>query len=316
VRTTVVTLTFRRPLDLSEALPRLVEHICAVPDAELVVVDNDTLPSARGTVEPWTVGHPVRYVHEPAPGIAAARNRGLAEARDSDVVVFIDDDERPRDGWLQALLDTHEHERCAGVAGAVVSIFEAAPDEWIRAGRFFDRLRHPTGTELDVVATNNLLLDAALIRSWGLRFDDEFGLTGGSDTVFALEVRRRGGRLVWCDEAVVEDVVPATRATRSWVLRRAFRMGNTGSRARIHVAQGRSGRVLSRFVLAARGLVRLGGGAATVVLGVVSGSLAHRARGARTFARGAGMTLGAFGYAYSEYARPVPAATTPVTARG
>ncbi|MBD8059611.1 glycosyltransferase [Cellulomonas sp. JH27-2] len=312
---TVVTLTFRRPLDLADALPGLVEHVRGVPGAELLVVDNDTIPSARDTVESWSVDHPVRYVHEPAPGIAAARNRGLAEAADADVVVFIDDDERPRQGWLESLLATHARENCAAVAGAVVSVFDSEPEKWIRAGRFFDRLRHPTGTELDVVATNNLLLDAALIRSWDLTFDDEFGLTGGSDTVFSLELRRRGGRLVWCDEAVVEDVVPAARATRSWVLRRAFRMGNTGSRARLHVARGRSARFKLRVVLVAHGLVRLGGGAAGVAWGAVSGSLARRARGSRTVVRGAGMILGAFGYVYSEYARPVPA-PTPVAARG
>ena len=307
MRTTVITLTFRRPLDLSEALPSLVRHIAAVPGAELLVVDNDTTPSARDAVAPWTVEHPVRYVHEPRPGIAAARNRGLAEAADSDVVVFIDDDERPRDGWLAALLSTYERERATGVAGAVVSVYDAPPDAWISAGRFFDRLRHPTGTELEVVATNNLLLDVSVLRGWGLQLDEAFGLTGGSDTVLSLEIRARGGRLVWCDEAVVEDVVPAARATRSWVLRRAFRMGNTGSRARIHVASGSRARAAVRITMAARGLARVAGGAAAAAWGAVSGSLARRARGVRTMVRGAGMTLGAFGYVYAEYARPAPA---------
>ena len=85
---TVVTLTYRRPLDLSQALPELVRHIETVAGAELLIVDNDTAPSARPIVEPWLADHPVRYVHEPRPGIAAARNRGLDESADSDVVVF------------------------------------------------------------------------------------------------------------------------------------------------------------------------------------------------------------------------------------
>lgn len=309
-RISVATLTFRRPLDLAEALPTLVRHVQDVPGAELLVVDNDDLPSAREAVTPWTRTHPVRYVHEPTPGIAAARNRALAEASESDVLVFIDDDERPVDGWLPALLATFRAERCVGVAGPVVSVFDAEPEPWIRAGRFFDRLRHPTGTELDVVATNNLLIDLRRVRDWDLRFDEAFGLTGGSDTVFALEARRRGGRFVWCDEAVVQDVVPAARATRQWVLRRAFRMGNTGSRARVHVAVGRVERVRARVAATARGLARVVGGAAAVLLGALTASPGRRARGVRTVVRGAGMVLGAVGYVYAEYTRttmtPVP----------
>jgi len=307
VRVTVITLTYRRPSDLADALTSLVDHVSRVPGAELLVVDNDTVPSARDAVTPWTVDHPVRYVHEPTPGIAAARNRGLAESGDSELVVFIDDDERPCDGWLEALLDTHARERCVGVAGPVVSVFDAEPDAWIRAGRFFDRLRHPTGTELEVVATNNLLLDLGAIRAWGLEFDAAFGLTGGSDTVLALQIRALGGRLVWCDEAVVTDVVPASRATRSWVLRRGFRMGNTGSRARLHVVRGASRRLGLRVRLAGQGAARVLGGGASALVGLLTGSLPRRARGVRTVVRGAGMLLGAFGYVYAEYARTTPA---------
>jgi glycosyltransferase involved in cell wall biosynthesis len=298
-----VTLTYRRPRDLADALPQLVAHVEALPDTELLVVDNDVDPTALDVVAPWIEAHPVRYVHEPRPGIAAARNRGLDEAYLSDLVAFIDDDERPRDGWLAALVDTFDRERCFGVAGPVVSVFAARPDAWILAGRFFERLRHRTGSQLDVVATNNLLVDARVARRWGLRFDEAFGLTGGSDTVFALEARRRGARFVWCDEAVVDDVVPAQRATRAWVLRRAFRMGNTGSRARVYVTRGPVERARARAAAAAAGLARVWGGIAVTMVGVVTGSLGRRARGVRTVSRGAGMVSGAVGYVFAEYAR-------------
>jgi glycosyltransferase involved in cell wall biosynthesis len=285
-----------------------------VPGAELLVVDNDTVPSARAVVLAWSDDHPVRYVHEPTPGIAAARNRALDESAESDVVVFVDDDERPRAGWLEALLRTFERERCLGVAGPVVSVFQQEPEAWIRAGRFFDRLRHATGTTVPVVATNNLLLDSRVLRGWGLRFDEAFGLTGGSDTVFSLEAGRRGGRFVWCDEAVVEDAVPASRATRSWVLRRAYRMGNTGVRARVHVAPGPAHRWAARGAGLAQGTLRVAGGAAQVLLGLLTRSLARRARGTRTVARGAGMLAGAVGHVYAEYARAE--SQQPVSAHG
>ncbi|HEY3438540.1 MAG TPA: glycosyltransferase family 2 protein [Actinotalea sp.] len=308
MKVSVITLTYRRPLDLAQALPVLLEHVEAVAGAELVVVDNDTEPSAQAVVQEWSADHPVRYVHEPRPGIAAARNRGLDETAGSDVVVFIDDDERPSDGWLPALLATYERYRPTGVAGRVVSAFDGPVDPWIVAGRFFERLRHETGTVVPVVATNNLLLDVRSVQDWGLRFDEEFGLSGGSDTVFALEVVRRGGTFVWCDEAAVVDVVPPSRLTRRWVLRRAFRSGNSGSRAALHVL--RSGRGPVRARMAARGTVRVAGGLARLAVGAVTRDVGRQAHGARTLARGGGMVLGAFGYVYSEYSRRPSAVST------
>jgi glycosyltransferase involved in cell wall biosynthesis len=302
-RITVVTLTFRRPDDLAAALPELVRHVEEVAGAELLVVDNDTGPSAAAAVGAWSVEHPVRYVHEPRPGIAAARNRGLDESAGSELVVFIDDDERPRDGWLAALEATFRAHRCTGVAGRVLSAFETEPDTWITAGGYFDRLRHPTGTVVPVVATNNLLVDIASLRRWGLRFDEEFGLSGGSDTVFALEVARHGGRFVWCDEAVVVDVVPPPRMTKRWVTRRAFRSGNSGARAAAHVAGSRAERAVARVSWSVRGLVRVVGGGVRVVWGTLARDVRSRARGVRTAARGAGMVSGAFGYVFSEYVR-------------
>jgi succinoglycan biosynthesis protein ExoM len=296
-------LTFRRPDDLAAALPRVVAHIEEVEGAELLVVDNDTAPSAAEAVEPWTLGHPVRYVHEPRPGIAAARNRGLEEAADSGVVVFVDDDERPRDGWLAALLAAYRTYPCVGVAGPVVSEFSVDLDPWIAAGGYFDRLRHATGTVVPVVATNNLLVDAAALRRLGVRFDERFGLSGGSDTVFALEVGRRGGRFVWCDEAVVVDAVPPDRITRRWVVRRAFRMGNSGARAAVHVAVGRRERAAARARWTMRGAARVLGGVVQMSRGCLMRDLRGRARGMRTLVRGAGMVSGAVGHVFSECAR-------------
>ena len=52
-----------------------------------------------------------------------------------------------------------------------------------------------------------------------------------------------------------------------------------------------------------QGSVRLLGGSSRLAAGLVTGSVAQRAKGMRTAARGLGMAAGAFGYVYSEYRR-------------
>ena len=317
-RVRVAVLTYRRPADLAQLLPRLVEQARAVSDsgtiADVLVVDNDPTRSAAALVGAFLAGPgdvEVHYEHEPVPGIAAARNRALRTAAAVDLLVFIDDDERPCPDWLPLLLDTHARHRGAAVVGPVVSQFAVPPPDWVTAGRFFDRLRRPTGSLVTVAATNNLLLDLHEVRRLGCEFDQEFGLSGGSDTLFTRQLHRAGGRLVWCDEAVVTDVVPPERATRSWVLRRALRSGNSWSRTTLALAATPAARLPARLRLTAAAVARLLAAAARTVVGLTARSQAQRARGARTAARGLGLLLGAWGYVYQEYRRP----PTPPTAR-
>lgn len=300
----VAMLTFRRPDDVRAAVPAFLAELGTVDlPAELLVVDNDPDAGARSTVE--AVGDPrVRYVHEPRPGIAAGRNRALAECAASQVLVFVDDDERPAPGWLGALLAERERSGAAAVVGAVVSQYAREPDAWLAAGRFFDRRRLPTGTVVDVAATNNLLLDLDRLRRTGVTFDERFGLSGGSDTLFSRRLAAAGETMVWCDEAVVVDHVPVDRLTRAWVLRRAYRSGNSGARAEVLLSRG-AARQLVRARYVARGLVRVAGGGARVALGALTRSLAHDARGRRSVQRGRGMVAGALGHVVYEYDRQV-----------
>ncbi|SEL20491.1 Glycosyltransferase, GT2 family [Blastococcus sp. DSM 46786] len=306
----VAVLTFRRPGDLEAVLPHLVRQAgelrsreCAV---EVLVVDNDAGGSARQTVRPWA-SDGVRYVVEPVPGIAAARNRALAEAHGADLLVFIDDDERPHDGWLGLLLDTWRSTGAQAVAGAVVSELPGEMDAWAGAGDFLRRRRLRTGTPIDVAATNNLLLDLSFVRRHGLLFDERFGLSGGSDTLFTRRLVAEGGLLVWCDEAVVTDQVPADRLTREWVLRRAFRSGNTAVRVDVVLAAGPGARTVARARAAARGSARLAGGGVRWAMSSLARADHSAARGLRTAARGAGMLAAVAGMVYREYRRdPAP----------
>jgi succinoglycan biosynthesis protein ExoM len=302
----IAVLTFRRPGDIADALPLLVAQAAGLgvsgPGADLavsvLVVDNDPERSAEQVVSAFaaTSPVPVRYVGEPEPGISAARNRALAEATDRDLLVFVDDDERPSPQWLDSLLSTYAEHGSAAVVGPVVSEFEVEPEPWIRAGEFFTRRRMPTGTAIDVAATNNLLLDLRQVRALGLTFDLSFGIGGGEDTLFTRSLHQGGGRLVWCDEAVVIDVVPRSRITRRWVVHRRFSSGNSWSLTSLALAGSAGRRTRVRLSASARGLLRVAGGAARYLLGVLRRSTRDQASGVKTLARGAGMLAGAWGY--------------------
>jgi hypothetical protein len=250
------------------------------------------------------VGAPeVRHVVEPTPGIAAVRNRAMDEAATARLLAFIDDDERPLASWLAALVDTWERTAAAAVSGRILAEYAGELDPWILAGDFFVRRSMPTGTEIDVAAAGNLLLDLDQVRRAGVRFETTLGLSGGEDTLFSRTLAGAGGRMVWCDESAAVDFVPRERMTRAWVLTRAWSHGNAAVLTDLRLAPRASVRMVVRARWAAGGLLRVAAGAARWCWGVLAGSLRHRARGLRAACRGAGMVGGACGLAFVEYAR-------------
>lgn len=303
----VAMATYQRPDELARTLRTVLRQIDeAGLDVRVQVVDNDPAGTGAGAVT--GLGDPrVSYVLEPTPGIAAARNRALDEAGEDDVLIFIDDDEDPQPNWLVNLLALYRANGVAAVVGPVVSEYDGPLDEWIVAGGFFERRRLATGTSVEAAATNNLLLDLAQIRSLGLRFDQQFGLSGGSDTLFTRQLTRAGEEILWCDQAIVVDHVPSARMTRGWVLRRARRYGNSWSRTSLALSGRGPARLLVRVAMIARGAIRVAAGAARFLFGLVAFNQRHRARGLRTLMKGAGYIMGATGGVLVEYSRPAVA---------
>ncbi|MGO4955997.1 glycosyltransferase family 2 protein [Luteococcus sp. Sow4_B9] len=296
---TIAVLTFHRPEQIRQTvalLCRQAREQDAAWQVEVLVVDNDPAGSGRAAVEALDLPG-VRVVVESTPGIAAARNRALDEARGRDVLLFLDDDGRPAPGWLSLMLETWRQSHPAAVAGWVDTRYLGRVDPWIHAGGFFTRRRWRDGQPLQAAACGNLLLD--LHQLGDLRFARSLGLSGGEDTLLTRQLVARGGRIVFCHDAVVEDQVAVERMTRGWVLQRALSHGNTGGLLDIHL----SSSALARPRLLAQGLVRLAGGGLRSGLGTVTGDRTHSARGARAAMRGLGMVLAATGLAYQEYQR-------------
>ncbi|MGW6131947.1 glycosyltransferase family 2 protein [Cellulomonas sp. NPDC055163] len=301
---TVAVATFRRPVTLASTLSRVVPQAEALAsEVRVLVVDNDPDASARDLVVGDWAGR-VEYRHEPRPGLAAVRNRALDESAASDVLVFVDDDELPRDGWLAHLVDAWSQWGCAAVAGPAVKRLAEPVDPWVRASAFFaPRATRVTGAVVPGAATNNLLLDLRVLRRLGLRFDERFGTSGGEDTMLTRMLGARGETVRWCAEAVVDDPVPADRATRAWVLRRSYRTGTTWSRVHLALQPSLPGRARARLSLVTRGAALGALGAAQALTGTLTRSLVRRARGEVRAASGWGVLAGVAGRTYGEYAR-------------
>jgi succinoglycan biosynthesis protein ExoM len=228
--------TYGRP----QALCRLLESLVAtVPpsiasagryEVRVVVVDNDVAePNRQLTQEiaeraPW----PLEYVVEPRRGIPHARNAAVrACSGTADFVAWIDDDEVPAPGWLEALLSAQHETGADVVAGPIVPRFESPPAAWVEKGGFFERPRFQDRSQITYARAGNALVAVDLFRLSVPPFNESFALAGGEDTYFFRQVFLAGKKITWADDALVTEFIPASRARTSWLLRRAYRRGNT-----------------------------------------------------------------------------------------
>ncbi len=102
----VLIPTLRRPAMLERALRSVFAQVGSLDRlAAVVVADNDPDGSAAALIDRLRAEAPVSltYAHAPVPGVATARNVGLA-ATDAPLIAFLDDDEAASRGWLAALL--------------------------------------------------------------------------------------------------------------------------------------------------------------------------------------------------------------------
>ena len=225
----VIIPTLRRPDSLERALRSLfVQTGVANRLREIVVVDNDPLASSRETVDRLRSASPVPLVwrHAPRPGVATARNEGLAATMAS-LIAFLDDDEAASPGWLAALLSGQAITGADAVFGPIRG---RVPDGtgWTSPylERFFGRegpaqsqlIDHPYGC-------GNALLVRATALPGGAPFNVSADQTGGEDDALFAALAGRGGRFGWAADAWVDEFAPPHRATLRYALTRAFAYG-------------------------------------------------------------------------------------------
>lgn len=141
MRLCICICTCERPVGLARLLKALDQQrlgSLAETALRILIIDNGRGRAAVPVVEAYraTGRFPVTYVREETRGLAAVRNRSLAEASaaGADWVALIDDDEFPDRDWLRNLLETALAAGVAACVGPVVPFFDRVPPAWAAAG--------------------------------------------------------------------------------------------------------------------------------------------------------------------------------------
>ncbi|MFD7731582.1 glycosyltransferase [Kitasatospora phosalacinea] len=215
----VVVCTHNRPELLIRCLDSLLRT--HYPYLDAIVVDNAPADDAVRRLLPQRYGRRVRYLHEPVPGLARARNRGLAAARGT-ICAFADDDLVLDPQWLPALAaGFRAAPRTACVTGLVLPAeldtrAQLLLERYSGYGKGFAprdyTLRTPTGDPLHPFATGrlgtgaNMAFRTEVLRALG-GFDPATSTgtpaRGGEDLLAFLQVLTAGHTVSYRPDAIV-----------------------------------------------------------------------------------------------------------------
>lgn len=225
----IVIPTLRRPDSLERALRSVFAQVEALDRiANVVVADNDPDGSAAPLVARLTDQAPVPLVYAaaPAPGVATARNAGLA-ATDAPLIAFLDDDEAASSRWLATLLEAQVQTGADVVFGPIRGRVPADTGWTTRyLEAFFGRAGPAeTGPLAEPWGCGNALMVRATALPGPAPFDTAADQTGGEDDKLFAALSARGGRYGWAADAWVDEFAPPHRATLRYALTRAFAYG-------------------------------------------------------------------------------------------
>ena len=253
VAVSVVIPTLNRHKALERALGCiLAQRLPPETGAEIVVVDNSPDGNARTLIERLAEGAPmpVRYVSVPQPGIATARNAGVAAAR-GEWIAFIDDDETGGPHWLAALLAVARRGGYDAVFGPVSALADDDREIGAFAAYFARGVTAEDGGDVThraaYLGTNNSLFAASVCAIPGGPFEERLNSIGGEDSLFLQRLVHEGRRFGWAAAAEVTEWVPPRRLDWAYVRRRRFLSGQI--RTFVHdMAQPRSRASVARWM--------------------------------------------------------------------
>ena len=237
--------TYNRADRLEKLVAAMRAQSCPVPFEILVINNNSTDHTAQVLSElARQPGALLRWVTEPVQGIVAARNRGIAEAMNSDILVYIDDDEIPLPGLIQAAADAilKEGAQCAG-GRVAVDFSNIQRPNWLEDNLlgFLAAVDHGPNSfwikdETTPIWTANVAYDVRLFREdANLRFDKRFDRVGnvaggGSDAVMFRTLLARGVRTRYRPDMAVLHSVDTWRLKRKYFLSLHYRAGRRRGR--------------------------------------------------------------------------------------
>ena len=246
IRISAIIPTYNRADYLGKAIQSLVDQTLRADQYEILVIDNCSTDRTRQVVcEDFVHVQNLRYIYEPLLGLNQARNTGWQQAH-GDYIAYIDDDAIAAPQWLEKIAEAFETVKPTPgfVGGKVEPIWEIERPVWLPADfecllTILDLSEESIvlGDNQWVVGANMAFSRHVVEKVGGFLFGlDRVGtkLLSNGEVLLEQEIVRRGYTGYYDPAIAVKHLVPTTRLTQSWFIRRLYWQGVSGALIEVH----------------------------------------------------------------------------------
>lgn len=225
-------------------LPNLIEELslqnCSIP-FEVLIINNNSIDNTQELIERLAAVNPftIRHVNEFEQGIVFARNRAIEESLTSRYLAFIDSDEVPRKGWLQAAINILRDDEIDCVGGKI-SISLSSRPKWLSDDLlpFYGEVNYSNQRflirELSTpIWSGNIAYNMRIFHQ-GLRFDARYNrkgnaLGGGEDNMMFRYLLQNNFTLMYEPRMEILHLIPDEKIKRRYFLKIHYIAGEKSS---------------------------------------------------------------------------------------
>ncbi|NOR70195.1 MAG: glycosyltransferase, partial [Methylomarinum sp.] len=217
----IIICSYNRSENLAECFSCLERQALSMPiQWEVLLVDNNSSDNTKKTIEDRRQHSSlnIRYIFEPEQGLSYARNKGIEEAKGT-YLIFIDDDIRVTEKWLQSIVSTFKEYDCDAVGGRIHIESPSSLPAWITPDMYgflghqdFGTQAHQMDGIKEFPFGGNMAIHKRVISLIG-HFNVEMGRKGtglikeelfkGEETDFFHRLAAKGGVFYYHPDALV-----------------------------------------------------------------------------------------------------------------
>lgn len=240
IRLSILIATHNRSEILQQTLKNFMELDFGHLEPEFVIIDNNSTDTTRDVVQSFFEHLPLKYLFVPKPGKNCALNGALRQIQLNEIVVFTDDDVKPKKNWLLKIIEISERWPHVSVfGGKIYPIWpDSAPELVVQFPE--DLLQmcyavHDCG-EMEVFYGKNTKLSTPFgpnfwvrksIFDQGYLFDESIGPTPniktrimGSETSLLKSLIKDGYKIIYSPCAEVGHYITEHQMTSDYIRKR------------------------------------------------------------------------------------------------
>lgn len=203
----VIIPTYNRSEILQECLLKLSQQTLSASDYEILVINDGSTDDTHNIISRLQIKYELRYFQQPNRGPAAARNKGIKEAK-GNILLFFGDDMLAESNLLGKHLVMHKDfdnpkESILGFIDWDPRLHCTSLMRYLNRGPQFAyyRIKNLQDAGFDYFYSSNISLKRNFLLENGL-FDEDFKYAACEDTELGYRLEQKGLKIHFCKDAI------------------------------------------------------------------------------------------------------------------